>query len=226
MRLAAVSGLLMFLASVIAVAGLRWADPLTSSFMVRERVLALAEGRENFRLHHRWVAWEGISPQAKLAVVAAEDQRFPDHLGFDFKEIAGSWEGYRRGGRLRGASTISQQLAKNLYLWPGRSYLRKALEAYLTALIEAFLPKRRILELYLNFVEFGEGIYGIGAASERFFRKAPSGLTPHEAALLAAVLPNPNRYSAARPSGHVLARQRWVLRQMQRLGGTRYLARL
>ncbi len=194
--------------------------------MMRERILAFAHGLEGHVLRHRWVPWEGISPHAKLAVIAAEDQRFPDHSGFDFKELSASWERYREGGPLRGASTISQQLAKNLFLWPGRDYLRKGLEAYLTAWIEALLPKRRILELYLNVVELGDGVYGIGAASERYFHKPPAALAAYEAALLAAVLPNPRHYSAARPSRYVRARQRWVLRQMQRLGGIRYLARL
>lgn len=212
--------------SVLAVAGLRWIDPWTSSFMIRERVLALAEGRQDFRLYHRWVGWEEISSHAKLAVIAAEDQRFPDHRGFDLVEIRGSWDNYRRGKQLRGASTISQQLAKNLYLWPGRSFLRKGIEAYFTALIEAFLPKRRILELYLNLVELGEGVYGIGAASQLYFAQSAAALSPHQAALLAAVLPNPRRYNVMRPSGYVRARQRWVLRQMQRLGGTHYLTRL
>ncbi|MGH8507427.1 MAG: monofunctional biosynthetic peptidoglycan transglycosylase [Gammaproteobacteria bacterium] len=206
---------------------LRWFDPWMTSFMLRDLTLALVEGRKDHAFRYRWADWDTISPHAKLAVVAAEDQKFPLHFGFDLDAIARAWRGNWLGGRLRGASTISQQLAKNLFLWPGKSYLRKGLEAYLTILIEALLPKRRILELYLNVVQFGYGVFGIRAASEMYFRKPPATLSAREAALLAAVLPNPERYHAVpRPAPHVQARQAWILRQMTRLGGSAYLTRL
>ncbi|MGH8760285.1 MAG: monofunctional biosynthetic peptidoglycan transglycosylase [Burkholderiales bacterium] len=206
---------------------LRWFDPWVTSFMLRDLTLALVEGREDHAFRYRWADWEKISSHAKLAVVASEDQKFPRHFGFDLDAIAHVWRGNRDSGRLRGASTISQQLAKNLFLWPGKSYVRKGLEAYLTILIEALLPKRRILEVYLNVVQFGGGVFGIRAASETYFGKPPVMLSAREAALLAAVLPNPERYRAApRPSPHVQARQAWILRQMTRLGGSAYLAQL
>ena len=149
--------------------------------------------------------------------VAAEDQRFADHRGLDFKSIKDSLDNAERGGRLRGASTISQQLAKNLYLWPGRSFLRKGLEAYFTVLLELFLPKKRILELYLNVAEFGPGVYGVGAASRHFFGRPAARLRDVEGALLAAVLPNPRRLRADNPSEYVRERQFWILGQIGRL---------
>ena len=159
----------------------------------------------------------------KVAVIAAEDQRFLEHRGFDLASIRAALDERAQGGRVRGASTVSQQLAKNLFLWPGRSWLRKALEAGFTVLIESFWPKQRILEVYLNVVEFGPGVYGVGAAAEVYFRKAAAELTAEEAALLAAVLPNPQRLQVAAPSAYVRSRQRWILIQMRSLGGTRLL---
>jgi len=158
-----------------------------------------------------------------IAVVAAEDQRFPEHWGFDLGSISDAIRERQAKGRLRGASTISQQVAKNLFLWSRRSWLRKGLEAYFTVIIELSWPKRRILEVYLNIVQFGEHTFGISAASRRFFRKSPSELKEHEAALLAAVLPNPGSMQPHRPSAYVLQRASWVQRQMKVLGGPRYL---
>jgi len=150
--------------------------------------------------------------------VAAEDQKFLDHEGFDFESIEKAVELNKRRGRSRGASTISQQVAKNLFLWPGKNYLRKGLEAGYTILIEALWPKRRILEVYLNIAEFGDGTYGVEAASRRFFHKPSSRLTRYEGALLAAVLPNPKRMRADRPTRYVERRAWWIERQMMRLG--------
>jgi monofunctional biosynthetic peptidoglycan transglycosylase len=164
-----------------------------------------------------------ISPHLKLAVVAAEDQNFPRHFGFDVSAMLDAWQAHQDGKRLRGASTISQQVAKNLFLWPGRSLLRKTIEAYVTFLIELLWPKRRILEVYLNIAEFGRGRFGVAAASRLFFGKSPHNLTAQDAAILAAVLPNPLQYRVDRPSAYVARRQRWILRQMQQLGGTAYL---
>jgi len=216
----------LVLATVLPVLVLRWVPPPASAFMLRSAALALWEGREDYRLRYRWVNWRGLSPYAKLAVIAAEDQLFLEHSGFDLEAINKALEKNRQGRRLRGASTITQQVAKNLFLWPDRSYLRKGIEAYFTALIELLWPKRRILEVYLNVAEFGDGVYGVAAAGETFFKKSPAALTPAEAALLAAVLPNPTRFRVDRPSAYVQTRQRWILRQMRFLGGTAYLRRV
>ncbi len=203
-----------------AVGALRWIAPPGSAFMALDALGVTGDGTP---VANEWTPWAEISPQAALAVVAAEDQRFLSHRGFDLDAIADAIERYRAGERLRGASTISQQVAKNLFLWPGRSYARKALEAYLTVLIEALLPKRRILEIYLNVAELGPGVYGVGAASRRFFGKRPDALTADEAALLAAVLPSPRRLRVEAPSRYLRERQRWIRRQMRQLGGIAHL---
>jgi monofunctional biosynthetic peptidoglycan transglycosylase len=208
---------------VLSILVLRWVPPPVTAFMARAWVRGRLAGEEGFELRYRWTGWDGISPHARIAVVAAEDQNFPRHSGFDVKAIEEAWEEHEQGGRLRGASTISQQVAKNLFLWPGRSFARKGLEAYLTALIEFLWPKRRILEVYLNTAEMGRGIYGVTAASRLYFGKSPVAITAHEAALLAAVLPNPLRLHADRPSAYVLRRAEWIEGQMRRLGGGEYL---
>lgn len=168
-------------------------------------------------LLHDWQDWEQLGTAPPLAVVAAEDQRFATHFGLDLASIRDSIEAAQDGRLLRGASTISQQLAKNLYLWPGRSFVRKGLEACLTLLLEMSLPKKRILEIYLNVAEFGPGIYGVAAASRNYFGKAPAQLRDAEAALLAAVLPNPKRLRVDEPSSYVRERQAWILGHMQRM---------
>ena len=169
---------------------------------------------------------ESISPNAALAVIAAEDQRFPNHHGFDFAAIQDALDDQDEGKPLRGASTISQQVAKNLFLWSGRSLIRKGLEVWFTLLLELLWPKERILEVYLNIAEFGDSTFGVEAASQRFFNKSASRLIAIEAARLAAVLPNPLRYRADKPSAYVLKRQRWIERQMRQLGGVTYLDKL
>lgn len=216
----------LFLLSAIPVLVLRWLPPPTSMFMLIERASALLDGDHQYRIHYRWVGWDAISPQAKLAVVASEDQTFARHLGFDFKAMEQALERNRAGKPLRGGSTITQQTAKNLFLYPGRSYLRKILEAYFTLLVELSWPKQRILEVYLNIAEFGDYTFGVEAASRRFFDKPAARLTVGEAARLAAVLPNPLRYRVDKPSAYVLKRQRWIERQMSQLGGVIYLDRL
>ena len=166
-----------------------------------------------------------ISPWMGLAVIAAEDQKFPDHWGFDIAAIEKAVaHNERNENRVRGASTLSQQTAKNLFLWDGRSYVRKGLEAGLTLGMEVVWTKRRILTVYLNIAEFGDGIFGVEEASQRYFHKPASRLTASEAALLAAVLPNPIRFKANAPSGYVRQRQQWILRQMRQLGGESFLA--
>lgn len=191
---------------------LRWVDPPGSAFMLLDR---FPSDRD---IHQQWVPIERISPQLALAVIAAEDQNFPHHHGFDLREIRAAVETHRQGGRLRGASTISQQLARNLYLWPQRSWVRKGLEFWFTAPLELFLPKQRMLEIYLNIAEFGPGIYGAEAAARHHFGKSASGLTRQEAALLAAVLPAPKRFNASQPDNYLLNRQAWILMQMDNLG--------
>jgi monofunctional biosynthetic peptidoglycan transglycosylase len=219
-----VGGLLLSIALVLL---LRFLDPWTSSVIVNERVSSWFDDRPGaLKVQRKWRDYDRISPQLALAVIASEDQRFPDHNGFDFKQIQKAMDEAERGGRSRGASTITQQVAKNLFLWNGRSYLRKGLEAWFTLLIETLWPKPRILEVYLNIAEFGRGIYGAEAAAQVYFRKPAGNLGRAEAARLAAVLPSPRRYSAVNPGPYVQRRQRQIETQMAALGGTGYLARL
>jgi monofunctional biosynthetic peptidoglycan transglycosylase len=194
--------------------------------MLEARLQAWAAGEQGYRTDFQWVSLEQISPNAAVAVIASEDQQFPFHAGFDFDSIRDAVRASERGKRLRGASTISQQVAKNLFLWPGHSFVRKGLEAYFTVLIETLWPKERILEMYLNVAQFGAGIYGVQAAAETFWHKPARRLGSAEAALLAAVLPNPLRLHAERPSRYVLARREWILGQMRDLGGPGYLRAL
>ncbi len=211
--------------SLLLVLALRWLPLPTSSVMVQNWVKALWTGK-GATVRYAWTPYAAISPHAALAVIAGEDQRFPDHHGFDFVEIQDALEGQDEGKPLRGASTLSQQVAKNLFLWSGRSFVRKGLEAWFTVLLEVLWPKERILEVYLNIAEFGDYTFGVEAASRRFFDKPAARLTVGEAARLAAVLPNPLRYRVDKPSAYVLKRQRWIERQMSQLGGVIYLDRL
>jgi monofunctional biosynthetic peptidoglycan transglycosylase len=215
-----------FAASVLLVLPLRWLPIPLTSFMLQDRLGALSSRDERYAFSHDWVPWESISPQAAVAVIAAEDQKFPDHRGFDLESIDQALSDARRGRRVRGASTITQQVAKNLYLWPGQSWLRKGLEAWFTVLIEILWPKQRILEVYLNSAEFGRGTWGVEAASRRYFGKPAARLTRGEAALLAAVLPAPKRFRVDAPSAYVRQRQAWIQGQMASLGGTALLERL
>ena len=209
--------------SVIAVALLRWVNPPYSAFMAQTQMAAWAKHDRTYVFRHHWVGLNQISPNLPLAVVASEDQKFPEHWGFDVEAIEKAYEMNLHSHRVHGASTISQQVAKNLFLWSGRSYFRKGLEAYFTILIEACWPKQRILEVYLNIAEFGLGTYGAEAAAQRFFHKPAARLTRSDCAVLAAVLPNPDRLSAATPSAYVQQRRDWILGQMQALGGPEML---
>ncbi len=211
--------------SFAVVLAYRWLPPPTSAFVLARRVDGWTGASPALPIRRQWVAQSRLSPELFLAVVAAEDQRFPEHHGFDLDAISKALDDRERG-RVRGASTLSQQVAKNLFLWSGRSWLRKGLEAWFTALIELTWPKRRILEVYLNFAEFGDGVYGAQAAAKQFFGRDAATLNAAQAARLAAVLPNPKRYSAARPGPYVLQRQQWIERQMRQLGGRDYLASL
>jgi monofunctional glycosyltransferase len=191
---------------------LRWIDPPGSAYMLADRVF------RNQPVEFEWVPAERISPYMKLAVIAAEDQNFPHHRGFDAREIRAALDAHRQGSRLRGASTISQQLARNLYLWSGRNWVRKGLEMGLTVPLELSLSKARILEIYLNVVEFDTGVYGAEAAARHYFGKSALNLTREEAALLAATLPAPKLLDPANPSHYLLQRQGWILAQMNNLG--------
>jgi monofunctional biosynthetic peptidoglycan transglycosylase len=194
-----------------------------SAVMAERQIGAWLRGDFSYVAHSDWVGHDEISPWMGLAVIASEDQKFPTHWGFDVAAIESVLD--NSDSRMRGASTLSQQTAKNLFLWDGRSWIRKGLEAGLTVGIETVWTKRRILTVYLNIAEFGPGIFGVEAASQRYFHKPASRLTAADAALLAAVLPNPIRYRAAAPSGYVRERQQWILRQMRQLGGEGFLQR-
>lgn len=170
---------------------------------------------EGTPIDHTWVPMEKISPDMAIAVVASEDAHFMEHNGFDWEQIEQAYTDAEKGKRLRGASTISQQTAKNVFLWPGRSWVRKGLEAYFTVLIEFFWSKERIMEVYLNSIETGEGLYGIAAVAEKNFKKSPDKLTRLECALIAATLPNPRRFSSKKPSKYIIKRQTAILKEMK-----------
>jgi monofunctional biosynthetic peptidoglycan transglycosylase len=225
-RIARVLGLTLLgalLLLTVSVLSLRWINPPTSAFMLAARIQAMLEDGHGYRTEYQWVSLEQISPQAAIAVIASEDQQFPFHAGFDFKSIREAVRAHERGHKLRGASTITQQVAKNLFLWSGRSLARKGLEATLTIMIEVLWPKERILEVYLNIVQFGRGIYGVEAAAQHFFNESAARLTRQQSALLAVVLPNPLRLRVDAPSSYVLAQRDWTLKQMADLGGPAYL---
>jgi monofunctional glycosyltransferase len=224
LRLLIFAMLLPVVASVLTVAALRVVDPPTSAFMLARQYDARIAGEAAFSLDYRWQPWQRLSPALLIALVAAEDQNFPRHSGFDVEAIEAVLKARGENGPRRGASTISQQVAKNLFLWSGRSWLRKGLEAWFTVLIEALWPKQRILEVYANIAEFGDGIYGAEAAAQRHFGVPATDLDAARAARLAAVLPNPRRYSATDPGPYVLGRERWIEQQVRQLGGAGYLA--
>ncbi|CNL28333.1 monofunctional biosynthetic peptidoglycan transglycosylase [Yersinia proxima] len=195
-----------------------------SMVMIERQLSAWLTGDFSYVAHSDWVPMDEISPYMALAVMAAEDQKFPEHWGFDVSAIESALvHNQRNQNRIRGASTLSQQTAKNLFLWDGRSWVRKGLEVGLTAGIELVWTKRRILTVYLNIAEFGDGIFGVEAAARHFFNKPASKLSASEAALLAAVLPNPLRFKVNAPSGYVISRQQWILRQMRQLGGKEFI---
>ncbi len=195
-----------------------------SAVMVERQLGAWLSGDFGYVAHSDWVSMDEISPWMGLAVIAAEDQKFPDHWGFDVTAIEKALvHNERNENRIRGASTLSQQTAKNLFLWDGRSWVRKGLEAGLTLGMETVWSKKRILTVYLNIAEFGDGVFGVEAAAQRYFHKPASRLSLSEAALLAAVLPNPLRFKANAPSGYVRNRQAWIMRQMRQLGGESFM---
>lgn len=211
--------LLTFLVTSIALCALlRWCPAPTSAFMLYRHFEDLVDDQTFKSIDYIWVSPEKISSNASAAVIASEDQRFFQHSGFDLDSIQSSINVYMDGGKLRGASTISQQVAKNLFLTPSKSFLRKGLEVWFTILIEIMWTKERILAMYLNIAEFGDHLFGIEAASRHYFGIPAKQLSRAQAALLAATLPNPIILHANRPSNYVLKRQHWILRQMQNLG--------
>ena len=209
---------LWMIASLIVLL-LRFVPPPTTSFMLQT---ALRNGLYSYR----WRSYEQIAPSAGLAVIASEDQRFPVHSGFDLEEINAAIEEARSGAGLRGASTLTQQVSKNLFLWSSGGLVRKGIEAWFTFLIELTWSKQRILEIYLNIAQFSDRTFGVEAASQQFFQVSAADLTFEESALLAAVLPGPELYSLESPSWEVLNRQSWILSQMDQLGGETYLQQL
>jgi monofunctional biosynthetic peptidoglycan transglycosylase len=215
--------LLCALVWVGGIVSLRWINPVTSAFMIEAKLTAIRDGNRRYRTEYHWVDLESISPQAAIAVIASEDQQFPFHYGFDFHSIREAVQAHEHGAKLRGASTITQQVAKNLFLWSGTSFVRKGLEAGLTLTMETVLPKERILEIYLNIAEFGAGIYGVEAAARHFFHEHALALTREQSALLAVVLPNPRQLKVDAPSHYVLSQRDWTLQQMANLGGPAYL---
>lgn len=216
-RILLAAAVVAFVLPAVAILPLRFAEPATTAFILADRSGRVPVART-------WRDWQAISPQLPLAAVASEDQKFAHHWGFDVDAIRKSVQEHAAGDSLRGASTISQQLTKNLFLWRGRSFVRKGLEAWLTLQLELYLPKQRILELYLNVAEFGPGIYGVEAASQHFFGKPAAAINRREAALLVTVLPSPGRFNVRRPSPYMRERQRWVVNQMARLEREGFLA--
>lgn len=203
---------------------LRWINPPFTAFSLQENWEEL--GKERYDLRESWVSDEQLPGHLKLAVIASEDQRFREHWGLDLKAIEKAIEEKKRRGRVRGASTITQQVAKNLFLSPSQTYFRKAVEAGIAVLIEFFWTKERILEVYLNIAEFGPGMFGVGVATEFYFGISPGKLSPEQSAKLATVLPNPKLIEPQPASEYVVQRSQWILRNMQQLSGVRYLPEL
>ena len=213
-----------FLSAALVVV-FRWVPPPGTALMVERKVESWASGKP-IDLQRSWRSWDALSDDLKVAVIAGEDQKFAAHWGFDVMAIRAAFLHNEKGGTLRGASTLTQQVAKNLFLWSGRSYFRKVLEAWFTALIEVFWSKQRILEVYLNSAEWDEGVFGAEAAAQHHFGVSAARLSRQQASLLAAVLPNPRNWSASRPSPYVLRRSSWIRQQMSQLGGDQYLMTL
>jgi len=212
------AAVLFFIISIASVILFRWVPIPVTPLMLIRCVEQKVDGKE-MKLKKDWVPIEKISPSLQLAVVCSEDQNFIKHNGFDFTAIDKAMEYNENHKKQRGASTISQQTAKNVFLWPGRSWIRKGFEVYFTFLIELFWSKQRIMEVYLNVIEMGDGVYGAQAASKAFFNKDAISLSRSEASRIAAVLPNPRKLNAGNPSGYVSGRSAWIMNQMNLWGG-------
>jgi len=203
--------LILFIAQLVYLVALKWIDPPIT--LTQSSSWISGDG-----LKRDYVGYNEMSPQIKLAVIASEDQIFPDHDGFDWKNIEKAMNyNKKKPGRVRGASTISQQVAKNVFLWQGRSWMRKGLEVYFTQMIEWLWGKRRILEMYLNVIEMGKGIYGVEAASKTYFNKSAKNLNRRQAAMIAACLPNPKKYTVKPAASYVVVKSAWIVRQMNNL---------
>ena len=211
----------LFVFSITIVIVFKWVPVPITPLMVIRSVEQYRENK-NSELKHNWVSIENISTNLQLAVICSEDQHFLTHNGFDIKAIEKAIEHNKKGKRIRGASTISQQTAKNVFLWPQRSWFRKGLETYFTFLIELFWSKERIMEVYLNSIEMGHGIYGAEAASQYWFKKSAIKLSKNEAAALAAILPNPLRYRANPATSYIQSRKNWIVNQMRYFGKLKY----
>lgn len=209
----------IFVLHLVYIIALRWVNPPIT-------ITQLTNWVQGHGLKRDYVDFENMSPNIRLAVMASEDQLFPDHNGFDIKSIKKALESNKKSKRVRGASTISQQVAKNVFLWQGRSWFRKGLEVYFTFMIELLWSKERILEMYLNVSEMGTGIFGVEAAAQKYFKKPASKLTRTEAARIAAVLPNPKKYKAEPASPYIARRTSWILNQMNNLQGDEEVAKL
>ncbi len=209
--------LFLVITSIALVVIFRFLPIPSSSFMVQKRVANTLNG-EFSQIEYDWVSYDNISKSIKLAVIGAEDQKFFDHFGFDFESISKALDRNKKSKRIRGASTITQQTAKNMFLWSGKSFVRKGLEVYFTLLLEIFWSKERILEVYLNMAEFGENVYGVQAASKKYFKRNANQLNYGNASRLAAVLPNPKRFRVNSPSAYSQRRAVWIQRQMRQLG--------
>jgi monofunctional glycosyltransferase len=219
LRILKIPALFFLVSSIFSVILYRFLPPPMTPLMIIRVFEQVADGKE-MKLKKDWQPIDRISPNMALAVIASEDQLFLEHYGFDFKAIEKAYESNNKKKRttVRGASTISQQVAKNVFLWPGRSWIRKAFEVYFTFLIEIFWSKERILEVYLNVVEMGNGVYGAEAASMYYFKKPAANLNQDQAALLAAILPNPRRWSPVSPTAYIQKRKVWIKRNMMNLG--------
>ncbi len=215
--------LVWFATTLLLVLALRWFDPPTTAFMLQR---LYSNEHDAVEIQHEWREWNRIAPSLAMSVIASEDQKFKDHWGFDVAAIQQVIKDKRAGKKMRGASTISQQLAKNIFLWSGRSWVRKGLEVYFTAAIEAMIPKQRILELYLNVVEFGDGVYGAEAAAQAIFGVRADALSGTQSALLAARLPSPKKYTIQPPSDLMKQRANWIKEQIIQLGDKAYLEHL
>lgn len=211
--------LILLIAQFIYIIALRWIDPPIT-------ITQLDNWISGNGLKRDYINFEDMSPNIRLAVMASEDQLFPDHNGFDMKSIKKALAKNKKSKRVRGASTISQQVAKNVFLWQGRSWLRKGMEVYFTFMIELLWSKERILEVYLNVSEMGKGIFGIEAAAQTYFKKSAKKLTRTEAAMIAACLPNPKKYRVKPPSSYVNRRYPWILSQMSNLEGDEDIEKL
>lgn len=210
-----------FISSILTVILYRFINPPFTPLMIIRCTEQLFSGDE-LKLKKEWVSIKDISPNLQTAVVASEDIHFLTHFGFDFEAIQKANKLNKKGSKLRGASTISQQTAKNVFLWPGRSWVRKGVEAYFTLLIETFWSKERIMEIYLNVIEMGDGIYGSEAAAQKYFKKSAADLTKGQAALIAAVLPNPRRWHPDTPSSYIQRKKNKIMGVMRKIEQVRF----